>query len=155
MIPKQTSVPYPGVIYRVMTSDDFEEILQLWHRTPGIRVSEADTREGLSAYFTRNPGVSFVAEVSTGIIGTLMAGHDGRRGYLQHLAVDNDYRRRGIGRELVRQSLAALAAQGITKAHLFALEDNESGKQFWRRLGWTERRDVVMFSAWCLESPSV
>lgn len=134
-----------------MNLDDFEEILGLWHRTPGVRVSEADTREGLAAYFVRNPGLSFTARTLSGIVGTIMAGHDGRRGYLQHLAVDAGYRRRGIGTELVRHSLAALAASGITKAHLFALEENESGKEFWRRLGWTERRDVVLFSAWCRE----
>ena len=79
-----------------------------------------------------------------------MAGHDGRRGYLQHLAVDTAYRRQGIGTELVGRSLAALAALGINKAHLFALEDNESGKRFWQSLGWKERRDVVLFSAWCV-----
>ncbi len=133
-----------------MTPDDFEAILHLWQRTPGIKVSEADTREGLASYFDRNPGLSFVARASTEIIGTIMAGHDGRRGYLQHLAVDTTYRRQGIGTELVRRSLTALAAIGITKAHLFALEDNESGKRFWQSLGWKERRDVVLFSAWCV-----
>lgn len=143
------SSPQLSVDYRVMTPEDFEAILDLWKRTPGIKVSEADTREGLAAYFERNPGLSFVARTSNGIIGTIMAGHDGRRGYLQHLAVDTAYRRQGIGTELVRRSLAALAAFGIAKAHLFALEDNESGKRFWQRLGWKERRDVVLFSAWC------
>lgn len=139
-----------NVVYSVMTPEDFESILDLWKRTPGIKVSEADTREGLAAYFDRNPGLSFVARTSNTIIGTIMAGHDGRRGYLQHLAVDTAYRRQGIGTELVGRSLAALAALGINKAHLFALEDNESGKRFWQSLGWKERRDVVLFSAWCV-----
>jgi N-acetylglutamate synthase len=133
-----------------MSTDDFEAILHLWQRTPGIKISEADTREGLAAYFERNPGLSFVARTSTEIIGTIMAGHDGRRGYLQHLAVDTAYRRQGIGTNLVHRSLAALAAMGISRAHLFALEDNESGQRFWQRLGWKERREVVLFSAWCV-----
>jgi ribosomal protein S18 acetylase RimI-like enzyme len=140
------SIP-SSIHYQRMQCSDFDDVIALWRRTPGIRIADADNPEGFAAYFDRNPNLSFVARHSSGLVGTIMAGHDGRRGYLQHLAVDPEYRRRGIGTELVRRSMEALAAQGIAKAHLFVLDDNQSGKRFWQRLGWQERRDVVMHSA--------
>ncbi|MGH8017201.1 MAG: GNAT family N-acetyltransferase [Opitutaceae bacterium] len=62
----------------------------------------------MSRYLRRNPGLSFVAEVDGQIVGYAMAGDDGRRGYLQHVAVDVAYRRRGIAQTLISRCLAAL-----------------------------------------------
>lgn len=129
-----------------MRNRDFESILALWHATPGIRVSEADSPELLARFLDRNPGLSFVAQTESRIVGTIMAGHDGRRGYLQHLAVAPDFRRRGIGTQLVRTCLEALAKEGILKAHLFVLCDNADGIRFWQRQGWQPRGDICMYS---------
>lgn len=135
------------VHFASMTIADHAEALTLWQATPGMRITEADSVESTERYLARNPGLSFVARADGRLIGTIMAGHDGRRGYLQHLAVAQEHREAGVGTELVRRCLAALAREGIQKCHLFVLHDNETGRQFWHRRGWEPRPDVVMFSS--------
>ena len=80
------------------------------------------------------------------MIGAVLCGHDGRRGYLNHLAVARDHRGRGIGRALVAASLARLRAIGIGRCNLLVFEDNAQGKEFWRHLGWQERANWGIFS---------
>jgi N-acetylglutamate synthase len=105
-----------------------------------------DEREAVRRYLEGNPGLSFVWEDDGTIVGAVLCGTDGRRGYLQHLAVAAAHRRRGIGRALVAASLGALGERGIEKCHLQLLPANTAARAFWRRLGWTERVDVVLMS---------
>jgi len=123
-----------------------QEVVQLWQRCPGVGLSEADSRENLEIFLKRNPGLSFLARSAGEIVGTILAGHDGRRGYIYHLAVLPSHRRRGIGTTLVRRCLSALAAQGIAKCHIFVFADNDPGKRFWAAAGWSERMDLCVFS---------
>ena len=90
----------------------------------------------MEAYLARNPGLSFVARRAGKIVGAVLCGHDGRRGYLHHLAVEPSLRGQGIGSVLVRKCLAALAAIGVQRCNIFVFSDNESGKVFWRKTGW-------------------
>ncbi len=140
--------------YRVMTIDDYSSIIDLWKRSDGVRLRDADSREGIDRYLSRNPGLSFVAQDTGNIIGTIMAGHDGKRGYIQHLSVDVSYRRRGIARELVRLCLEALREDGILKSHLMVLADNDRAKKFWCSLGWLDRKDIALYSYINGDSPS-
>jgi ribosomal protein S18 acetylase RimI-like enzyme len=80
------------------------------------------------------------------IIGTILCGHDGRRGYIHHLAVDQRYRRQSIGRKLVSRALEVLRAQGIRKCHLFVFTENINAMEFWRTLGFTDRIELSMMS---------
>lgn len=128
-----------------MTSDDYAEAAALWRSTPGVGLNDADTPARLRDYLHRNPGLSFVAREDGEIIGAVLCGHEGRRGYLHHLAVAPSHRRQGIGRELVRRSLAALASAGIEKCNLFLYADNAEGARFWMNDGWIER-DWKVFS---------
>jgi acetyl esterase/lipase/GNAT superfamily N-acetyltransferase len=96
---------------------------------------------GISQYLERNPGLSLVARNDEGIIGTVLCGHDGRRGYVHHLAVERDYRGQGIGRSLVEACLAKLQAVGIQRCQAFLHRNNEAGEKFWRRMGWRVRND--------------
>lgn len=130
-----------------MTLADHAEALALWRATPGMRITDDDSLESTSRYLERNPGLSFVARVDGRLVGTILAGHEGRRGYLQHLAVAPGHRGQGIGSELVRRCLEALAREGIRKCHLFVLQDNSAGLAFWRKRGWEARTDVLMFSS--------
>ena len=132
--------------YRPMTIADYEETVQLWQNTSGVRLRGTDSQEHIANYLARNPGLSFVATLNHGIVGTLMAGHDGRRGYLQHLAVAAAHRRKGIGTALVDRCVAALAQQGIVKSHISILADNHDGKAFWIALGWQQRTDIETYS---------
>jgi N-acetylglutamate synthase len=129
-----------------MTIVDYDAAVQLWTGTAGVRLRDADSREGVEKYLARNPGLSFVAEFDGLLVGTIMSGHDGKRGYIQHLSVLDSYRRRGIGSKLVELCLEALKKDGILKSHLMILVENEVGKKFWSRLGWVGRKDIDLYS---------
>jgi ribosomal protein S18 acetylase RimI-like enzyme len=127
-----------------MTIDDFDEALALWQRTAGMGLDEdVDSREGIAVYLRRNAGLSFVARVDGQLVGTVLCGHDGRRGYLNHLAVDAAFRGRGIGSALVERCLTGLYAEGISRCNLFVFADNLVGQRFWLRHGWAVRANTI------------
>ena len=130
---------------RAMTIADYDDALALWQAIEGLGLSAADSREAITRYLARNPGLSFVAHADTGeLVGAVLCGHDGRRGYLHHLAVRPDCRGHGLGRDLAGHCLAALRAEGIDKCHLFVKRSNTAGQAFWQQTGWTERSLVLM-----------
>ncbi len=129
-----------------MTMNDYPAALALWTTTPGIGLSAADEAETMRAYLLRNPGMSQCAWAGETLIGTVLAGHDGRRGYLHHLCVRDDFRGRGTGRMLIIRALEGLRAHGLEKAHAFLFSDNETGREFWKRIGWTWRTDIGVVS---------
>jgi len=133
-----------NVCIRAMTGEDIAAALELWKSTPGVGLNESDSPERLLAYLQRNPGQSFVAVDSQRIIGAVLCGNDGRRGYLNHLAVDANWQRRGIGTALVERCLSLLAAQDIGKCNIFVYADNHGGQQFWARHGWKTRADLLV-----------
>ncbi len=133
-------------LIRTMTMDDYEEVLLLWKGAQGIGLSAADSPENIAVYLKRNLGLSFVATADGGIIGAVLCGHDGRRGYIHHLAVSEPYRGQGIGRGLVERCLTGLQTEGIDKCHLFVFTDNELGQGFWRRLGFQPRTGLTICS---------
>jgi N-acetylglutamate synthase len=135
-----------GIQLRRMHIADYDLVLALWQTTEGIGLSSADEQPAIARYLQRNPGMSFVAVDNRQIAGAILCGHDGRRGYLHHLAVAPSCRYRGIGRQLVERCLAALSAAGIDKCHLFVFADNAPAVAFWKRVGWTQRVDLVIMS---------
>ncbi|REE78810.1 ribosomal protein S18 acetylase RimI-like enzyme [Paenibacillus taihuensis] len=134
------------LIYREMTIGDYEAAYALWMKTEGMVLSSADSREEIEAYLVRNPDCSFICEEEGELLGTILGGHDGRRGFIYHVAVSADQRGRGIGQQLVQLSLGRLREAGIAKCHLFVLEDNEIGARFWARSGWQKREGILLFS---------
>lgn len=124
----------------------YSDVLALWQRCSGIGLSGADSETGIARYLARNPGLSFIAQEGDTVIGSILCGHDGRRGYIHHLAVDEGYRRHGIGSALVEHCLAALAEAGIQKCHLFIFHENYDGIDFWRANEWTLRQDIRIMS---------
>lgn len=136
-------------IIRAMSIDDYDAVITLLSDTPGVSLRDADSREATARYLNRNPGLSLVAldEGKPGeLVGCLMSGHDGRRGYLQHLAVVPAFQRQGVARSLVVQCLSALAQLGIIKSHVDVFTDNELGRAFWASQSWALRSDIVRFS---------
>ncbi len=121
-------------------------VLDLWKNSDGVALGLADAPDQIERYLYRNPGMSFVAFHDGLLVGAILGGHDGRRGYLHHLAVDAAHRRRGIAQSLVDHCLAALRNEGIERSHVFVRADNELGKSFWASAGWTKRDDLVMYS---------
>ena len=135
-----------NIVIRTMHSEDYAFVMSLWTTTEGVGLSDADTRENIDLFLARNSGLSFVAEVDSKIIGTLLSGHDGRRGFLYHLIVSPAYRRNGIGRRLVENCLAKLREVGIRKCHLFVFTDNMQGMDFWNKVDFTKRQDISICS---------
>ncbi|WP_296187134.1 GNAT family N-acetyltransferase [Pseudomonas sp. UBA1879] len=134
------------ITIRVMTMDDYDAVLALMNATPGISIRDADSREATARYLQRNSGMSFVAQADGKLIGCVMCGHDGRRGYLQHLLVLPEYRRQGIAQSLVQRCLSCLEALGIGKCHLDVLKTNDAAARYWHGQGWQRREDIDRFS---------
>ena len=134
--------------YRIqpMSMDDYEDAYALWKETAGIGLSASDSPVAIAEFLGRNPGSSFVAREAGCLVGTILCGHDGRRGYIHHLVVASSARRQGIGSALVDRCLASLDECGIIKCHLFVYADNKVGIAFWRETGWTERIELAMMS---------
>ncbi len=130
---------------RKMTVEDYDEVFQLWLHTEGMGLrSLDDSREGISAFLKRNPDTNFVALDAERLIGAVLCGNDGRRGYIYHTAVEKPYRNRGIATGLIEAAVAALQKEGITRVCLNVVETNESGKRFWQKRGW-EKKDFLEF----------
>jgi len=126
-----------------MTPEDLPEVIRFWQEMEGIGLSESDSVPAVTAYLQRNPELSFVIRnEQEQVIGAVLCGHDGRRGYLHHLAVARDYRRMGIGRALVEKCLSSLQVLNILKCNLFLFSNNSSGQAFWREMGWRGRGDL-------------
>ena len=98
--------------YRNLQITDHQELMLLWQNSDGVSLRDADSRQAMEKYLERNPGLSFIAEVDGRVVASLMAGHDGRRGYIQHLAVDPEQRKQGIAGRLLELCLQALLASG-------------------------------------------
>ena len=131
---------------REMVLSDHPQLLELFSETPGVTLREADSKEATARYLDRNPGLSFVVEIKGKIIGCVMSGHDGRRGYLQHLIVAPSARNKGLGQNLFRRCLTALDDIGIDKTHIFVFKDNSLANSFWVANGWSLREDINQYS---------
>jgi len=126
---------------RVMTPDDWDGVAEVWKNHEGTNPVD-DSEEGFTRYLKRNPATSFVAVDGERIIGTILAGHDGRRGIFHHVVVAPEYRGQGIGRMLVESAMEALRKEGIQKVLLVVFTHNENGNQFWEHMGFTVRDDL-------------
>lgn len=130
---------------RLMQIVDYPEVYGLWSGTKGMGLRAMDdSPEGIAAFLKRNPHTSFVARGDDGLLlGAVLCGHDGRRGYIYHTAVRKEYRRQGIGKKLVQAVLSALEHEGICKAALVVYRDNLAGNAFWESIAFTVRKDLV------------
>ncbi|SBW02863.1 GCN5-related N-acetyltransferase [uncultured Eubacteriales bacterium] len=128
---------------RKLTIDDYNEIYDFWISTPGMGLNDVDdSKLGIDKYLKRNPNTCFVSIISNKIVGVILSGHDGRRGYIYHTAVSVAYRNKGIGSSLLRAALDALHDEGISKVALVVFKNNEIGNAFWEHTGFNTREDL-------------
>lgn len=135
------------MLMRAATPADHAALFALWRSVPGIQLRAEDEYEPFCRYLERNPGLSLLVEAEGKPIASLLAGHDGRRGYLHHLAVAPAWRGRGLASALLAEVLARLAEQGVRKSHVFVLGAAPEALAFWRARGeWLARDDIEVFS---------
>ena len=128
---------------RVMTPSDYDGVWDLWMSCKNMGFNNLDdSREGIEKFLIRNPRTSFVAMDGETLAGIILSGQDGRRGYIYHMSVREEYRRQGIGGKLVDRCLEALKAEGINKVALLVFNRNEAGNAFWEAQGFRAREDV-------------
>ena len=129
---------------RVMEISDYEKVYALWMSCKNMGFNNLDdSKEGIEKFLKRNPDTSFVAVEDDAVVGIVLAGHDGRRGYVYHMSVAENYRKQGIGTQLMSYCEAALKREGINKAALLVFNRNEAGNAFWEKQGFTVREDVA------------
>ena len=123
-----------------MKLDRYHELIDFWKNTEGLWASDDDSYENLKIFLKRNPRLNFIAVSENKIVGTLKCSHDGRRGYLHHLAVKKEFRKEGIAKKLINKSLDNLQKAGITKdkVRVFVLDTNKPALKFWKHNGFTE-----------------
>lgn len=135
------------MLMRAATPADHAALFTLWRSVPGIQLRAEDEYEPFCRYLERNPGLSLLVEAEGKPIASLLAGHDGRRGYLHHLVVAPAWRGRGLASALLAEVLARLAEQGVRKSHVFVLGAAPEALAFWRARGeWLARDDIEVFS---------
>ncbi|MCF3648799.1 GNAT family N-acetyltransferase [Synoicihabitans lomoniglobus] len=134
----------PPVQLRTFLSSDIPAALHLWETSSGIGLTASDSPANLTAFLQRNPGFSRVAACGDEIVGTVLCGHDGRRGFLYHLAVATAHQRSGLGRALAESCLQHLQRYGIPRATIHMFADNDEGKAFWRSTHWRQRDDLMV-----------
>ena len=129
---------------RKLKIEDYDELYRLWKSMKGMGLNNLDdSREGIEKFLKRNPNTCFVACVNDQIIGAIMSGHDGRRGFIYHTCVLEKYQGKGYGKQLVEVCMKALEKEGINKAALVVFERNQQGNEFWEHMGFTTREDLV------------
>lgn len=129
---------------RLLAIEDYEKVYDLWTNTKGMGMrSLDDSYEGIEKFLKRNPTTNFVLEADSQVVGVILCGHDGRRGYIYHTAVNPDYRRNRLGEALVSAALEALKKEGINKAALVVFSNNDVGNKFWESIGFEKREDLI------------
>ena len=128
-----------------MSINDYDKIVPLWKNTPGVGLTDGDSSESIAFFLSRNENLSFVCQTGDTIVATILCGHDGRRGYIYHLAVADTYRRSGLAKEMVDRALDRLRQYKIPKCYLMVFRENKLGNLFWENNGWTKRDDFNVF----------
>ena len=134
--------------YKICTMEktDYDEVYQLWETIHGFAMKSVDdSKEAVERFIDRNPGLSVVAISDGKIVGSMLVGHDGRRGCLYHVCVHEEFRKKGIGKAMATEAMIRLKNEGITKAQLLAFKGNELGNSFWQAEQWEQREDVYIY----------
>ena len=128
---------------RTMTIADYEKVYALWMSCKNMGFNDIDdSKEGITRFLERNPNTSFVAMENDELVGIILGGHDGRRGYIYHMSVAENHRKKGIGSSLVEKCLESFKNEKISKVALLVFKYNETGNAFWEKQGFILREDI-------------
>ncbi|MCU0950096.1 MAG: GNAT family acetyltransferase [Burkholderiaceae bacterium] len=125
---------------RAVVADDIERVVAFWrdvfpeYNDPSR--PQRDPRTHIVRKLAFGDGLFWLAEEDATVIGTVMAGYDGHRGWLYSLGVDRARRDHGIGRTLLAHAEAALKALGCPKVNVQVLDSNAGAREFWQAAGY-------------------
>ncbi len=122
---------------------DYDEIANIWKES-GLILRPGDDFEGIALKLGKDPDLFLVAEDSDEIVGVVMGAWDGRRGWINHLAVKPNHRRAGIGRALVGELERRLVRKGAKKVNAQVYKSNAASFDFFRSVGYEVHSDLVM-----------
>ena len=123
----------------------YDEVVELW-RKAGIGVGSSDTIDDVARVLNRNPDLFLIGKLQGRVIAVVMGAFDGRRGYVHHLAIDLDYHKKGYGKKMMNELIEKFHIKKIHKIHLFIEKHNKEVVDFYKKLGWEVRDDLIMMS---------
>ena len=127
----------PIIIREFRYPEDYSQVVGIWEKMGnGIRVGVSDAPKEIEKKLLRDPELFLVAETNGSLIGTIIGGYDGRRGFIYHLAVAAAYREQGIGTRLMEEVERRLVGIGCIRCYLFVNNDNTEVKGFYEKHGW-------------------
>ncbi len=129
---------------RTYKQQDEQAVIELWTAVFGYPGPHNAPKLEIDRKLALQPDLLFVADLDGRVIGTVMAGYDGHRGWIYSLAVDENERGQGVGTALVRHAEAALAALGCPKVKLQVLAGNDAALAFYRKLGYSVEPHVAL-----------
>jgi ribosomal protein S18 acetylase RimI-like enzyme len=129
------------MIIRPFQRGDEDQVIHLWRRCDLVRPRN-DPRKDIARKLALQPEMFLVATDGSVLVGTVMCGYEGHRGWINYLAVDPEHRLRGFGRELMREAERVLRAAGCPKINLQVRSTNQTVVAFYRAIGF-EVEDVI------------
>jgi len=132
---------------RRLTINDYEEVVRLWSRAKlPFKPKGRDSKEAIAAQMKANPDFFLGVFEENSLVGTVIISCDTRKGWINRLAIDPDYRRRGVAKALIAESERTLRKHGI-RIFCALIEDyNTVSKKLFKECGYIEHHDIMYFS---------
>lgn len=122
---------------------DYDEVVGLWKES-GLILRPGDERQGMELKLQRDPDLFLVAESDRQILGVVLGAWDGRRGWVNHLAVRANYRRSGIGQALMNELEERLIRKGALKVNAQIYQSNKDSLAFFKAMSYEVHSNLIM-----------
>ena len=123
----------------------YEEVFRIWTET-GLSLGASDTEEQITRSLEYSKELFLVGILEEKIVAVVLGAFDGRRGYVHHLAIDPKFQKRGYGRVMMAELHRRFSKKDVKKVHLFIEVDNNGIREFYKKMGWHTRDDLIMMS---------
>lgn len=135
------------IVIDEMKVSDLEQVIKLWSSITELSFPvQFDTVERLTRFLSRNQGFSTIAKSDTAIVGAILCGHDGRRGFFYHSGVDYSFRKQGIAKEMIERCFEMLRKEDIDTCFLFTIDSNIPAQEFWKSMGFNYAPHILYHS---------
>ena len=134
---KITVFPFDNAAHR-------SQVMEVWRASFGYDTAHNEPGLVIDSKLVMNDGLFFVAVEGSEVVGTVMAGYDGHRGWLYSVSVRPSHRKRGVGTLLVGHAERSLAARGCLKINLQIIESNAALAPFYAAMGYRVEPRVSM-----------